>query len=184
MGTGETPGTRGEGGCVLAEDRPPEDQPCPRPGLHVRHRDCEETHSCCQAGLWALLWRPEPAEATEILAGQAQHNSDSCVHTLGGVPEVSVTLTSAHRGSRLPVQPPSPAGSLAWTHTVPGLTPALPQTRPWHQDCRRSRPGMFRPGSVPAGPRGGHNGAVHTPGELNTKDSRFLFLQKPSTNFS
>ena len=42
---------------------------------------------------------------------------------------------------------------------------------------------MFRPGSTPAGPRGGHNGAVHTPGELNTKDSRFLFLQKPLTNF-
>lgn len=99
----------------------------------------------------ALLWRPEPAEATEILAGQAQPNTGSCVHTLGGVPEASVTLTSAHRGSRLPVQPPSPCRELgvdthcAWSHTGPppnqtlasGLQERPPRNvPPWLDACR------------------------------------------------
>ena len=101
----------------------------------------------------ALLWRPEPAEATEKLAGQAQHNTGSCVHTLGGVPEASVTLTSAHRGSRLPVQPSSPCRELgvdthgAWSHTGPppnqtlasGLQEKPPQNvPPWLHACRAS----------------------------------------------
>lgn len=33
---------------------------------------------------------------------------------------------------------------------------------------------MFRPGSTPAGPRGRHNGEVHTPGKFDTKVSRFF----------